>query len=119
MFFSTPHFGLANKPNVWAKFAEHVLRHNPPIHAKGALPTQNMLDEIGLNSLELYNITEEFKPIQNELAFVTFVESEAMEGLEADEVVSTLFITAMQLTLSASGILPLTQAHGALWNVVC
>ncbi len=49
-----------------------------------------MLDEIGLNSLELYKITEDFKPIQNELDFVTFVESEAMEGLEEHEVVRTL-----------------------------
>ena len=90
MFFSTPHFGLANTSDVWAKFAKHVLQHNPPLHVQGATPTQNMLDEIGLNSLELYKITEDFKPIQDELDFVTFVESEAMDGLEEHEVVSIL-----------------------------
>lgn len=32
MFFSTAHFGLANTNDVWANFAKHVLRLNPPVH---------------------------------------------------------------------------------------
>jgi hypothetical protein len=46
-----------------------------------------MLDEIGLNRDELYKITEDFKPIQDELSYVTFLESDKMKGLE--KVVST------------------------------
>jgi hypothetical protein len=77
MFFATPQYGMDSA--AWPVFAERVLRRNAP--RKEATPTQSMLDDIKVNSQTLYNISLDFKPLQESLAFVSFVEEVPMEGV--------------------------------------
>ncbi|KAK3295426.1 uncharacterized protein B0H64DRAFT_340878, partial [Chaetomium fimeti] len=78
MFFATPHFGL-NK-DKWLQFAYRVLLRRAP--SKGVVPTENMLDELKVNSGILDRVSEDFLPLQPELSFVTFVENTPMKGME-------------------------------------
>ncbi|KAK4667858.1 uncharacterized protein QC764_704040 [Podospora pseudoanserina] len=78
MFFATPHHGLDR--NTWRDFARFVLQHDAPV--KGAMPTRTMVQQLEENCDNLRDITEDFKPLYDSLAFVTFVEEEPMPGLK-------------------------------------
>lgn len=89
MFFATPHHGLDR--NTWRDFARFVLQHDAPV--KGAMPTRTMVRQLEKNCDNLRDITEDFKPLYDSLAFVTFVEEEPMPGLK--HVVCTCFTTSL------------------------
>jgi hypothetical protein len=78
MFFATPHFGLS--PENWKEFANRVLHRRAP--HRDVLPTSNMTRELNFNSNTLYRISENFKPLQPDLSFVTFTENESMQGMK-------------------------------------
>jgi len=78
MFFATPHLDFS--PEKWKSFTTHVLRCNAPF--KGVKPSKKMLAPIELNSYALYDITEDFKPLQRELEFVNLLETDSMDGLD-------------------------------------
>jgi hypothetical protein len=78
MFFATPHFGLS-KEN-WRQFAYKVLLRHAP--SEGVKPTANMLEELRVNSEMLKHVSMDFKPLQPELSFVTFIENTPLDGME-------------------------------------
>ncbi len=77
MFFATPHHGL--DAASWRDFATQVLKMSGPF--PGAQPTQKMLDKIRLNSQTLMEITKDFRPLQESLAFVNFTEGSKFGSL--------------------------------------
>jgi len=74
MFFATPHHGMSS--SAWRDFATAVLCLNAPF--PGVRPTENMLKELALHTDNLLNITDDFKMVQQELAFVNFFERNVM-----------------------------------------
>lgn len=84
MFFATPHHGMDFRS--WRDFASAVLRLQAPF--PGVLPTEKMLKDISLNTDNMVQITEDFKPLHRELAFVNILERNIMKG--QDHVVSSL-----------------------------
>lgn len=76
MFFATPHHGMSN--TSWQKFATAVLCMNAP--SPGVPPTKKMLGDLALNTDILVNLTDDFRALQEELAFVNFIEGNKMKG---------------------------------------
>ncbi|KAK0706164.1 hypothetical protein B0T26DRAFT_788792 [Lasiosphaeria miniovina] len=76
MFFATPQWGMDEA--AWDFFAECVLRRNAP--EKDVDPTETMVNDIKLNSEMMYRISQDFKAVQKNLAFVSFVEEVPMDG---------------------------------------
>ncbi|KAK0708682.1 hypothetical protein B0H67DRAFT_457434, partial [Lasiosphaeris hirsuta] len=77
MFFSTPHYGMDKAQ--WRMFVRYVLQYDAPY--QGAVPTEGMLVDVWDSADALVNISENFEPLQQYLAFETFVENKAMKGI--------------------------------------
>jgi hypothetical protein len=82
MFFSTPHWGMQRSD--WGVFVRCVLQQYAP--AKGISPTPSMIQTLSDSATSIYNISENFLPLQKDMAFVSFVEDQPIQGL--GEVVS-------------------------------
>ncbi|KAK5652115.1 hypothetical protein OQA88_10757 [Cercophora sp. LCS_1] len=78
MFFATPQYGMDSA--AWPDFVKHVLRCNAP--RPGAFPTRKMLTEMESNVSSLLKVSEDFKPLQKKLSFVTFLEDKPIQGLQ-------------------------------------
>ena len=82
MFFSTPHWGMHKSD--WEVFVRCVLQQDAP--SKGIWPTRSMTKFIRDNTTSLYHISEDFLPLQEDMAFISFVEEHPTKGFR--EVVS-------------------------------
>jgi hypothetical protein len=78
MFFATPQLGMRSE--AWPDFVKHVLQSNAP--KPGAFPTKKMLKEVESNISSLVKVSEDFKPLQKKLSFVTFIENTPIDGLK-------------------------------------
>lgn len=77
MFFATPQLGMDSA--AWPDFVKHVLRSNAP--RPWVFPTKKMLNDMESNISSLVKVSEDFKPLQKKLSFVTFLEDHPMDGL--------------------------------------
>ncbi|RYP18167.1 hypothetical protein DL765_004093 [Monosporascus sp. GIB2] len=67
-------------PDSWLVFATLVLRLSAPI--PGISPTKRMLQHIANSSGVFVSITADFEPLQEELAFVNYIEGNIIKGLK-------------------------------------
>ncbi len=80
MFFATPQYDMDSY--AWPVFADRVLRCVAPRKSEGQTPTQRMLNDLADNRPSMMKIAEDFKPLQPQFAFVSFLEESKMDGYD-------------------------------------
>ncbi len=108
MFFSTPHQGLDK--DSWPTFASDVLRLSSPFPF--VKPTMKMLEDIEGNSSTLIEISSDFRPLQEYLAFVNFWEGTMTRGLNRVVSVLRAIYSPPQVPILASPLTGLLLAGG-------
>ncbi|GAB1320907.1 hypothetical protein MFIFM68171_11117 [Madurella fahalii] len=78
MFFATPQWKMDDA--AWPLFTERVLRRNAP--GENVNPTHTMVQQIRLNSSTLSKVSEDFKAVQRQMKFESFVEDDPMDGVK-------------------------------------
>ncbi|KAK0645817.1 hypothetical protein B0T16DRAFT_147227 [Cercophora newfieldiana] len=76
MFFATPQWRMDE--SAWPIFTERVLRRNAP--EASINPTDMMVKEVQLNSSTLSKVSEDFKAVQKQLVYESFLEDVPMDG---------------------------------------